>query len=83
MFIAKGQSGYGLCFGPGHKPLRTEASGDALINIFAQKDIRQSSWPMPARLKDSSMRGGPGEKSTDVNSVRKKSIKVQQQQTKH
>lgn len=41
-------------------PLRTEVSGDTLINFFAQRPIRQSSLTMPARLIDSSMRWGQG-----------------------
>ena len=42
MFIAKRQSGWSV-FGPGQKPLRTELSGEALINFIAQRQIRQSS----------------------------------------
>lgn len=64
MFIAKRQSRWPV-FGPGHKPLRSEVSGDPLINFFAQRLNRQSSLTMPVRLIDSSMRGGLGEKSTE------------------
>lgn len=56
MFIAKRQSGWPVP-GPGQKPLRTELSGDTLINFFAQRPIRQSSLTMPVRLIDLSMRG--------------------------
>lgn len=59
MFIAKRQSRWPV-FGPGHKPFRTEVSGDTLINFFAQRPIRQSSLTMPVRLIDSSMRRGQG-----------------------
>lgn len=59
MFIAKRQSGWPVS-GPGHKPLRTEVSGDTLINFFAQRPIRQSSLTMPVRLIDSSMKEGQG-----------------------
>lgn len=71
MFNAKRQSGWPV-FGPGHKPLRTEVSGDTLINFSAQRPIRQSSLTMPVHLIDSSMRGGPGEKSTEQGKKRKK-----------
>lgn len=54
MFNAKRQSGWPV-FGPGHKPLRAEVSGDTHINFFARRPVRQSSLTTPAHLTDSSM----------------------------
>lgn len=59
MFIAKRQSVWPV-FGPGHKPLRTEVSGDTFINFFTETPTRQSSMTMPVRLMDSSIRRGKG-----------------------
>lgn len=71
MFIAKRQSRWPV-FGSGHKPLRTEVCGDTLISFFAQRPIYQSSLTIPARLIDSSMRGGKGKSQQSKGKKRKK-----------